>query len=199
MADWIVVATDAYAMGPWSEVRTEQVHLPYFNIATTPLGDNLRRTILPERHGAWDTKTVLTHFRLDQAGRLIVGSVGALRGTGTAVHRQWARRKIRRLFPHLGELTFEAEWYGMIGMTDDSLPRLHRLARNVVGFSGYNGRGIAPGTVFGGVLAGHILGQIAEQDMPLPITTPVQARFRAAREAYYEFGAQLAHLAPVGF
>ena len=86
--------------------------MPYFNIATRPLSSNLSRSILPERQGCWDTKEVLSSFRLDQAGRLIIGSVGALAGTGAAIHRNWARRSLRRLFPQLGEIEFEAEWYG---------------------------------------------------------------------------------------
>lgn len=51
VADRVIVATDAYATGPWSEVRTEQIHLPYFNLATQPLSDNIRASILPERQG----------------------------------------------------------------------------------------------------------------------------------------------------
>lgn len=194
-AQWVVVATDAYSTGPWEIMRREQVHLPYFNLATAPLGDNLRKTILPGCEGCWDTKEILSSFRMDQAGRLIFGSVGALRGTGIAVHKAWARRSLRRLFPQLGAVEFEAEWYGQIGMTDNALPRLHKFARNVIGFCGYNGRGIAPGTTFGKVLADHIAGRISEADLPLPFTEPKLPAFRPVKEAYYEAGAQIAHFA----
>ena len=198
-ADWIIVATDAYSTGPWEQVRTEQVHLPYFNLATTPLGDNLRKSILPGREGVWDTKEILSSFRMDQAGRLVFGSVGALRNTGTAVHKGWAQRSLRKLFPQIGEVEFECEWYGKIGMTDNALPRFHRFAPNVVGFSGYNGRGIAPGTVFGRTLAQLILGQTTEADLPLPLTAPSEPSFRAVKEMWYEAGAQVAHFADARF
>ncbi|KMO12953.1 NAD(P)/FAD-dependent oxidoreductase [Methylobacterium indicum] len=194
-ADWVIVATNAYTRAPWPEIRAEIAHLPYFNIATAPLSDNLRGTILPGRQGAWDTKPVLTSFRLDAAGRLVIGSVGALRGTGTAIHRAWARRTLRALFPQAADVPFESEWYGRIGMTADALPRFHRLARNVVGFSGYNGRGIAPGTAFGAVLADLVAGRIAESDLPLPVTDPTPIGFRTVRELAYEVGAQAVHLA----
>ncbi|CAN7560286.1 FAD-binding oxidoreductase [Rhizobium rhizogenes] len=193
-AKWIVVATDAYSTGPWEQVRTEQVHLPYFNFATVPLGDNVRKSILPGREGCWDTKEILSSFRMDQAGRLVIGSIGALRNTGLAVHRSWARRSLKKLFPHLGEIAFESEWYGKIGMTDDAVPRFHKFAENVIGFSGYNGRGIAPGTVFGKTIAHHILGDISEAELPLPLSAPKDPSFRAAKELYYEAGAQIAHL-----
>lgn len=196
---WVIVATNAYTGAVWPEIRAEIVHLLYFNLATKPLGDNVRRSILPERQGVWDTREVLSSFRFDQRGRLVFGSVGALRGTGVAIHRDWGRRALRRLFPQLNGVSVEHEWHGTIGMTENSLPRFHRLARNVVAFSGYNGRGIAPGTVFGRCLADLVLGRITEDDLPLPVTEPVAARHRLPKEAYYEVGAQVAHAAAARF
>lgn len=194
-ANWIVVATEAYSEGPWQIIRKQQTYLPYFNVATTPLSDNLRRSILTNREGCWDTKAILSSFRMDRQGRLVFGSVGALRNTGASVHRAWAKRALKRLFPQLGDVDFECEWYGQIGMTDNALPRFHRFARNVVGFCGYNGRGIAPGTVFGKTLASLVAGDMSESDLPLPVTDPRQQSLRALKEAYYEAGAQVAHFA----
>jgi glycine/D-amino acid oxidase-like deaminating enzyme len=193
-AQWVVVATDAYAVGPWSGLRSEQVHLPYFNFATQPLPSDVVSTILPERQGAWDTKDILTSFRLDQAGRLILGSVGALRGAGLPIHRAWAKRALRKIYPQIGDVSFESEWYGMIGMTDNNLPRFHKLEQNVLAFSGYNGRGIAPGTTFGRVLAGYILGTLSEAELPMAPSELKPPRFGAAQEAFYEIGSQLAHV-----
>lgn len=193
-AEWVIVATDAYGKGPWSQVRQEQVHLPYFNFATRILPDDLKTSILPERQGAWDTREVLSSFRFDRSGRLVFGSVGALEGVGASVHRAWAIRSLRKLFPALRDVEFETGWFGMIGMTSDNLPRFHKLDRKVITFSGYNGRGIAPGTVFGGVLASYVLGQIAEHDLPLPVTAVEPQRFRSPREAFYSVGSQLVHL-----
>lgn len=190
----VIVATNAYTSAVWPEIRAELVHLPYFNMATAPLSHNLRRSILPERQGVWDTREVLSSFRFDRAGRLVFGSVGALRGTGLRIHRGWGRRALARLFPQLAGVPFETEWYGQIGMTANNLPRFHRLGRNVVSFSGYNGRGIAPGTVFGRCLAGLVAGAIGEDELPLPVTDPTPAPRRRLKEAFYEAGAQLAHL-----
>ena len=194
-AEWVAVATEAYGGAPWPQGRREQILLPYFNFATAPLHGDLCASILPGREGCWDTHKIMTYFRLDRDGRLVVGSPGALRGTGLAVHRAWAKRALRKIFPMIGEPRFEHQWYGVIGMTRDAVPRFHRLDENVVTFCGYNGRGIAPGTVFGRVLADHILGRVAEKDLPLPITVPDRPALPALREAYYEIGAQIAHLA----
>lgn len=195
----VVFATDAYTRLIKEEIARQQVFLPYFNMATPPLPDDLARTILPGRQGVWDTEEVLLSFRYDARGRLVFGSVGALRNTGAAIHRAWARRALRRLFPQLGDIGFEHEWYGTIGMTADNLPRFHRLEDGVYTFCGYNGRGIAPGTVFGRIMAGFLAGETAQEALPLPPSEPRPVPLRGLRAAYYEAGAQLVHLAQARF
>jgi glycine/D-amino acid oxidase-like deaminating enzyme len=195
----IILASNAYAATVWPGLRGELVRLPYFNLATRPLGGDIARAILPERQGAWDTESVLSSFRFDRQNRLVFGSIGALQGSGLAIHRAWARRALARLFPQLKGVEFEHAWFGMIGMTDNSLPRFHRLARNVVSFSGYNGRGIAPGTVFGRCLAELVLGKINDEALPLPVSPLAMPAFRGLREALYDGGARLAHLTAARF
>jgi glycine/D-amino acid oxidase-like deaminating enzyme len=194
-AGWVVLATDVYGSGPWPQVRTEQIRLPYFNFATLPLAPALQRSILPQRQGAWTTERVLSSFRVDQAGRLVFGSIGALQGAGLQIHRAWAQRAVRQLFPQLGKVDFAAGWFGAIGMTADSMPRFHKLAPNIVSFSGYNGRGIAPGTAFGALLARYISGAVADEDLPLPPTPLGRPSLRRARELLYLTGSQLVHWA----
>ena len=170
-----------------------------FQSGDAPLPPRLLTRILPERQGAWDTRSILSSFRLDQQGRLIFGSVGALRRGGARVHAQWARRELARLFPALGTVNFEHAWYGTIGMTDNALPRLHELGRNVVSISGYNGRGIAPGTSFGRDLARLTLGETDIDSLAVPRTSVRPASLRALKGAIYEAGAQLAHAAGARF
>ncbi len=193
-APWVIMAGDAYAHGPFAELRGRQVHLPYFNFATRPLTAAQRGAILPGGQGAWDTKEILSSYRFDALGRLIFGSVGALKGAGATVHEGWSRRALARLFPSLKSVEFEAHWFGQIGMTENNLPGFHQLDRNIVAISGYNGRGIGPGTVFGRCLAEHVMGQRPADDMPLPAINPHERSLRALREAYYEQGATIAHL-----
>lgn len=194
-AKWVVMGTDAYSAGPlFPALRTQQVFLPYFNFATAPLPADLLARLTPDREGCWDTREVLTSFRRDAAGRLVFGSVGALRHGGAAVHRAWALRAMARLWPELKGVQIEAAWYGQIGMTSDNLPRFHRFGENIITTCGYNGRGIAPGTVFGKLLAGVVAGEVADADLPLPITTAEPAKLRSLRAGWYEAGAQLVHL-----
>jgi len=193
-AQWVVVATNAYTNRLWPEIRHELVPLNYFNCATPPLPPEIGEAILPGRQGVWDTASVLSSYRKDARGRLVFGSVGALRGAGGAAHRAWAMRAMAKLFPTLRSVGFEHEWFGTIGMTSDAVPRFHRFAERVISVSGYNGRGIAPGTSFGRTLAHLILGQITPDALPLPVTDAAPIRGRFVRETFYEAGAVATHL-----
>ena len=194
-ADWVLVATEAYTRAPWPQVRAAYAHLPYFNMATKPVPKPVLDTILPERQGAFDTATLVNAFRLDAAGRLVIGSVGSLRGIGASIHRAWASRTLRAVFPQVPDVGIESAWFGHIGKTDDNTPRLTRLAPTVIAAGGYNGRGIAPGTVFGKLAADFIGGRVTEADLPLPLTAPAAIPFRPLKESYYALGAGLAHIA----
>ncbi|WP_454812007.1 NAD(P)/FAD-dependent oxidoreductase [Labrys neptuniae] len=198
-ASWVLVAGESYSIGALAPQREAQLRLPFFNVATVPLGSEQRRTILPSQQALIDTRRLISAIRLDREGRLIMGSVGALRGPGGPIHRAWARRMLAKVFPHIGPLQLETAWQGVIGMTGDHLPRIEWLGENMLAIGGYNGRGIAPATAFGMLAADFIAGAVGEADLPLPIGQPERRRFRRWREAGLEFGAAAAHLADQRF
>lgn len=192
----VIVATNAYTSGIWPALSAEMAALPYFNFATVPLPEEQRARVLPHRAGAWDTAQILTSFRLDRAGRLVIGSVGALTAGAGAIHRAWARRRLAHLYPDLADLPFEAGWWGRIGTTSDALPRLHQLAPGIFSLSGYNGRGIAPGTALGRRLAEYLLAgetEAARAELPLPFTPVQPVAFRGLRAVGYRIGSAAWH------
>lgn len=190
-APWVVVATNAYSGNLWPTLPEEFVRLPYYQCATQPLSEAQLSTILPGQEGTWDTRTVMRSLRRDASGRLIFGGVGALRNGADTVHRSFSKRVLGRMYPALGDIRLEHEWFGWIAMTEDNLPRYHELAPNVLNFHGYNGRGIGTGTMFGKVLANRILGR--DGDLPLPAVAEDRVAFRGIKAATYELGAVLAH------
>lgn len=153
----VIWAGDAYGIGP-AAVPALSI-LPYFNLATDPLPEDLRAGILPGGEGAWDTAGILTSFRLDAAGRFVIGSVGWLGSWDAGVHEAWARRRMARLYPQLAGVGFAHRWFGRIGTTPDAVPRLVAPGPGAYGVAGYNGRGIGPGTVMGRLLAEAALGR----------------------------------------
>lgn len=193
----LILAGNTYGTAAAAGLRTHQSVLPYFNIATAPLPDPLRAHVLPGGEGAWDTAKILTSFRMDARGRLVLGSVGALGAVDAATHRAWARRRLAQLYPALAEQPFESAWFGRIGTTPDALPRFCAHGRGACSISGFNGRGIAPGTVFGAMLARLALGQIGPEAIPLPLHDgpPPADPLRHLREPFWRAGAALWHLA----
>jgi len=188
-----IVAVHGYADHAFRDHQENLIPFNYFQFSTPPLPEAVRRTILPGGEGAWDTNMVLSSYRMDAGGRLTVGSVGSVEDLGYALHREWADRTLREVFPQIGRVILEHAWYGRIAMTVDHIPRFHVLGDNLVMVTSFNGRGIGPGTVFGKLLADYVRGGQAA-DIPLPVTRPQAVFMRGLRGAYYETGARLYHL-----
>ncbi len=189
----LLIATNAYHTPLPGAPRPHYTPVHYFQFATTPLSDNLRAAILPERQGCWDTAQVMSSFRLDGAGRLIVGAMGSLNGPARRLHRGWARRKLAVLFPHAAEQSFEYGWHGRIAMTADHIPKIVGFGPRAISIYGYSGRGIAPGTVFGKAAAAFLMSG-DESVLPLPVCDGHSESLTAAKAAYYEVGAAAFHL-----
>lgn len=189
-ADAILVATNAYHSGP--EAPGDYIPVHYFQIATAPLSDEDRRLILPGGEGCWDTALVMSSFRVDRQGRLIVGGIGNLDSPVGRVHAAWARRKIVHLFPGLAVPRIEHAWCGRIAMTADHVPKIRKIGPRGYACFGYSGRGIGPGTVFGSLAAEALL-QDAPERLPLSPTAQHREAVAGLRASYYELGALAAH------
>lgn len=179
----VVIGTNAYSDTLWPGLTRSFTTIHFFQLATAPLGDRIAG-ILPGKQGLWDTAPVMFSLRRDAQNRLIIGSMGRLIGSAdSGLSQRWARKRLARLFPALGPVTFEEAWDGRIAMTPDHLPRIHVLDENLYTPIGYNGRGITTGTIFGQGMAGLLTGMDVA-DLPLPVTdmsavatAPLMSRF----------------------
>lgn len=194
-AKWIIAASNAYSRlekrYPFARQQDELTLLPFFQFATEVLPKEIARRILPQGHGCWDTRTVMTAFRKDKAGRLIFGSVGAIDPISLGAQRAFAQRSIARLYPFLSNVRLAHCWHGQIGMTDNALPKFHHHGPRAIGVNGFNGRGIAPGTVFGRAMARHI---VLGEPMLLPQSPLGRARLAGTKTSAYKLGSHLLHL-----
>jgi glycine/D-amino acid oxidase-like deaminating enzyme len=154
-ANKVVVATAAYSDGLWPGLQKSYLPFYLYNVATKPLTEDVRATVLPGKHPVTDTRGDAHVFHYDGAGRLITG--------GTFIFPfNWENRLITHAtkvlfetFPQIRSPQFELGhlWRGKIAMTADILPHLHVLAPNVFTWLGCNARGIALSTCMGAVLA----------------------------------------------
>jgi glycine/D-amino acid oxidase-like deaminating enzyme len=188
----LLLATNGYHQGITGGVQPEATPMHFCQFATAPLPEEIRARILPGGEGCWDTALVMSSLRIDQAGRLIIGGVGDSNGPGGGIHAAWARRKMRALYPDLGDMPFESGWSGRIAMTGDHVPKVVAFGPSALAVFGYSGRGISPGTVFGTAAATALLD---DQPEALPLTTipAYSERFTGVKSAYYEFGATATH------
>jgi glycine/D-amino acid oxidase-like deaminating enzyme len=172
----LVLASNAYS-GEFSsrlapDIAHEVMPVLSWQMATQPLSDNVRKTVIPARQAMSDTHGDLHFARFDARNRLVTG--GAVIGPGNKVERLKARltERLLRLWPDIGEVRFDYVWNGYIGMTTDYMPRIHRLGPDAFGWTGCNGRAVALTIPLGAELAKAVRG-VPANELALPFTAPV--------------------------
>lgn len=189
----LLLATNAYHQTINELPSPETIPVYYFQLATKPLHVKALKSILPNREGCWDTATVMSSFRLDQAGRLLIGAIGSLEHAGKTIHERWAQRKLTELYPELADQSLEFAWCGRIAMTSDHVPKILQLGENAYAVFGYSGRGIGPGTLFGKTLGEFLIAKTDQASLPLQPIAHYHESLSTAKQVYYEMGASLTH------
>jgi glycine/D-amino acid oxidase-like deaminating enzyme len=180
-AERVVLATNAYVGELWPGIRQTIVPMNSFLIATQPLSDNVRRSILPEGHVSSDTRKLLLYIRLDAEGRLLVGGRGFFtepRGPGAWAHLE---RALGALFPQAAATPIAHRWCGRLAVTTDYLPHLHAPAPGLLIDAGCQGRGVGLQTALGRAIAAHLA---AGDALPLPVTPIRGIPFHRFHQAY---------------
>lgn len=168
-AEQMLLCTNAYSDALHPALRRSVIPVCSVQVASAPLSDNLRRSILPEGQVASDMRTLLLYYRLDAAGRLLMGGRGAYAGPGIAKQQVQLRQAAERLFPQLGELQWQHHWGGFVALTLDHLPHLQQVDKGLYCALGYNGRGVAMATTLGKVLAEWLSGT-PEEALGFPVS-----------------------------
>ncbi len=163
----VLLATNGYTDGLWPGLQRSIIPVMSYQAATAPLSDNLRRTILPEGHVVSDSRRLLAYYRLDAAGRLVLGGRGRFNESDDPSDYIHIRNRLKELFPQLGEPRWEYFWGGKVALTLDHLPHVHELAPGLAAALGYNGRGVAMSSRLGAVMAEWAAGRPASE-LPLP-------------------------------
>ena len=186
-ADKVIIATNAYADKQCVGVKQSTLPIFIFHCATRPLDAEIAQGIVPQRHGIWDTRLLLTSSRIDSSNRLLMSSAGSLHGFSNKPRQDWMKRLRNRLYPQTRGVEWSYHWSGQLGLTSNKLLRIQELAPGLIAPAGYNGRGIGPGTVIGAQLADLLITN-NRRDFPFPIQPLRREAWRAARAAYYEYG-----------
>lgn len=177
----VLLCTNGYTDGLVPPLNKTVVPIRSVQVATAPLSDNIRQSILPGGHSASDSRRLLNYFRLDPQGRFVMGGRGAYDAKG--IQRQMAllRKSSIELYPQLGDTEWVYAWGGFVAMTADHYPHLNRVSPTIMAALGYNGRGVAMATALGRVLADWASGT-PEAQLDFPVTDPAPIPFHFLRK-----------------
>src|SRR5260370_35685008 len=163
-ADKVIIGMNGYtalagAQGPWPKLARTAIPVYSYIAATRPLSDDLRRTILPKGQAVSDSRRLLRYFRLDAAGRMVMGGRGRTRDSADRSDYASIIASAVELYPQLRGVEWEFVWGGNVAVTLDHPPHLHELAPGVHAALRYNGPGAAMATARGKVLAARVQGR----------------------------------------
>jgi glycine/D-amino acid oxidase-like deaminating enzyme len=179
----LVLATNAYTgeftHGLMPAIATEVIPVRSWQMSTTPISDNVRKSIIPARQAMSDTHRELYFARWDARGRLITGGAAIAPGAGGVHVAKHAIERLKRLWPQLGDIEIDHVWNGYVGMTPENLlrpeipgfPRFHRLGPSGYAWAGCNGRGVALSVILGRDISRAIQG-VPENELGLPFSEP---------------------------
>jgi glycine/D-amino acid oxidase-like deaminating enzyme len=174
-ADRLMLATNAYT-GEFSktlapDIAREVVPVVSWQMATKPLGDNLRGQIIPGRQAVSDTHGDLHFTRYDARHRLITGGALMIPVNGPERMRARIGARLKRMFAPIGDIGFDFVWNGYVGMTTDFMPRFHQLGPGGYAWVGCNGRGVALSIALGREFSNAIQG-VTHEELALPFSDP---------------------------
>jgi len=171
----LVLATNAYTgehePGLAPRIAKEVIPVISWQMATEPLSDNVRRSIIPGRQAVSDTHGELYFMRYDARHRLITGGALMSPTNGPAKLRPMLSERLQRLYPQIGEVRFSHVWNGYVGITADYMPRFHILGPDAYAWVGCNGRGVGLAIALGAELAKAVQGT-PHKELALPFTAP---------------------------
>lgn len=157
-AERAVLCTNGYTDGLWPQLSKSIINANSFQVATEPLPETVRRSILPEGHVSSDARNLLLYYRIDHSGRLLMGGRGTFKEPDPALPDNWSHLQnvIGKLFPQAAGIPIAYRWCGHVAITRDYLPHLHEPAPGLLIDIGCQGRGVGLQTRMGQALAEYI-------------------------------------------
>ncbi|MEM1352995.1 MAG: FAD-binding oxidoreductase [Pseudomonadota bacterium] len=184
-ADKVLICTNAYTNDLEKPLGKALLPVRSVQVATKPLSDNVRASILPDRHALSDARRLLLYFRLDADGRFLMGGRGTYNDASTRRQIERLKRVTAEMFPQLANTEWHYAWGGFVALTRDHYPHLDELAPGLIAGVGYNGRGVAIATAMGTVLAKWAQG-VPNHDLDFPVSPLKPLPLPFAREFVVE-------------
>jgi glycine/D-amino acid oxidase-like deaminating enzyme len=154
----VVVGTNGYTGEATPELQRRVIPLASYIIATEELPDDLARSLMPNNKSIYDTRRVLTYYRMSgDRKRLIFGGRAKFGPFDAVQTAPILYRIMTEIFPQLKGSKITHAWTGNVAFTFDETPHMGTLDGLHYAL-GCNGSGVAMMTYLGTQTARKIAG-----------------------------------------
>lgn len=151
-------------------------------IATKPLAEDIAHRIIPNRRVVYDTKNLLTYYKLSADNRMVFGGGHTTTSVSGTKNIETLRRGMVNIFPDLANIEVDYYWDGTLGLTMDENSHAGQIDGMWYSMC-YVGHGVTLATYLGEQIANAILG--TESNNPFEnINIPTIAFYKG--QAWFE-------------
>jgi gamma-glutamylputrescine oxidase len=130
--------------------------------ATEPLGEERARALITNNAAAADMNWILDYFRRSSDHRLLFGGRVSYSGVEGFDSARVLGKRIRNVFPQLGDVHIDYAWGGYLDITMNRAPHFGRLGPNAYFVQGLSGHGMVISGM-AGKLVSEVVGGTAER------------------------------------
>jgi glycine/D-amino acid oxidase-like deaminating enzyme len=160
----VLIASGGYTGRATPALRRKVFALGSYIIATEPLTPALAHELIPQGRMVFDTRHLLSYYRLTPDRRMLFGGRAAFFPESARTVRESAtilQQEMVRVFPQLRTTAVAYGWGGTLDASFDLMP--HAGQHNGMYYAlGYAGHGVALATYLGRLLAAQIIGRTIE-------------------------------------
>jgi glycine/D-amino acid oxidase-like deaminating enzyme len=160
----VLAATNGYTPPALGRLRRRVIPIGSYQIATSPLDEELAHRLVPRGRVFSDTKHLLYYFRLSPDRRMVFGGRASFTPASPRRSAEILTAGMREVFPELATATIEYAWSGKVAYPMDHLPHAGRLD-GIYYSMGYCGHGVALATYLGGRMGEVLAGAGAIPDL----------------------------------
>lgn len=168
-ARFVVLAANGGNLGLHPALARTVLPLDVGEVATVPLPDALRTSVLPEGHAMTDRGPDIFTIRYDAAGRLITSMTMPWARNGASIASA-VNARLKRRIPGWQAVPLEYAWTGRAWLNSDFTPRFVKLEQNMLAVQACNGRGVALAAPIGREVARWAVQ--GDERLGLPLVSP---------------------------
>lgn len=179
-ADTVILCANGGNPDLRRELRRTVLPLRVCQVATRPLSDEVRRSILPQGHALTDTEADVFSIRFDREGRLITAHPMSRELESPERLHRVINERLAAALPSYSAGPLEFAWSGVAWLNSNLLPRAVEVADGMFALQACNGRGIALSGVIGREFGRWIAGDRTEPcALPIERPRPIRGYFLA--------------------